>query len=132
MKTSKVYKLFLLIAIVSLSLSGIAQNNNEVFTVVEESPSFIGGDAAMSQFLIKNLQYPAEALEKNIQGTVYISFIVEPDGAISNISIKRDIGYGCGAEAMRVVKSMPKWKPGKQKGKTVRTQLMLPVSFKLS
>lgn len=104
----------------------------EIFTVVEETPSFVGGQAAMYQFLSKNLKYPEVALEANTQGTVYISFIVEVDGVISNATIKRDIGNGCGVEALRVVKLMPKWNPGKQKGKAVRTQFVLPVTFKLN
>ncbi len=117
---------------------GIAQfsygqsQDSEIFITVEEAPSYIGGQTAMYQFLSKNLKYPAEAMESNTQGTVYISFIVEVDGSINNAVIKRDIGKGCGDEALRVVKLMPKWSPGKQKGKPVRTSFVLPVSFKLS
>ncbi len=132
MKAIKVWKFFFFATLITINFTSFSQNNNEVFTLVEEEPSFIGGSVAMGQFLVKNIQYPAEALEKNVQGTVYVSFIVEPDGTISNPILKRDIGYGCGEEAIRVIKMMPKWKPGKQKGKAVKTQMMLPVSFKLS
>lgn len=133
MKRNHILAIICTVILSGLSSIGYSQvNNDEIFTVVEVSPSYIGGEAAMNKFLAKNLTYPKEALEKNIQGTVYISFIVEADGSIQNIIIKRDIGAGCGEEAARVVKMMPKWNPGKQRGKTVRTQFILPVSFKLS
>lgn len=125
----------LLIIMVSAVSENIAYSQNtdsDVYTVVEVAPVYIGGQTAMIQFLSKNLQYPAEAMAKNVQGTVYVSFIVEKDGSISNVVLKRDIGSGCGEEAVRVVKMMPKWMPGKQKGKEVRTQFILPVSFKLN
>jgi len=133
MKANHIFALICAVLISGLTSFGYSQTcNDEIFTVVEVSPSFIGGEAAMNKFLAKNLTYPREALEKNIQGTVYVSFIVEADGSITNATIKRDIGAGCGEEAVRVVKMMPKWNPGKQRGKTVRTQFILPVSFKLS
>lgn len=133
MKTKHVFVILFAFLMSSAHFIGYSQtNNDEVFTVVEVSPSFVGGEVAMSKFLSKNLTYPKTALENNIQGTVYISFIVEADGSISNVLIKRDIGSGCGEEAVRVVKMMPKWIPGKQRGKTVRTQFILPVNFKLS
>lgn len=133
MKKMKFIALLVVMTIAAYANTASAQNtDSDVFTLVEVAPMYIGGQTAMMQFLSKNLQYPAEAMEKNVQGTVYVSFIVEKDGSISNVVLKRDIGSGCGEEAVRVVKMMPKWTPGKQKGKEVRTQFVLPVTFKLN
>lgn len=104
----------------------------EVFSVVEESPGYPGGDEARMKYLKENLKYPQLARESGIDGTVYIEFIVERDGSISKPVIKRDIGGGCGDEALKVVKAMPKWSPGKQRGKPVRTQFVLPIKFILN
>jgi protein TonB len=104
----------------------------EIFSVVEESPSFPGGDEGRIKYLGENIKYPPLARESNIEGTVYIEFIVEKDGSINKPTIKRDIGGGCGDEALRVVKAMPKWAPGKQRGKPVRTQFVLPIKFMLN
>lgn len=103
----------------------------EIFKIVEEMPSFPGGEAKLMEFVAKNVKYPQIARETGIQGRVFVNFVVEPDGSVSNVSVLRGIGGGCDEEAMRVVKTMPKWKPGKQRGKPVRVQYMLPVNFKL-
>jgi protein TonB len=109
-----------------------AEQGNEVFTVVEKMPEFPGGSEAMTTYLVGEIKYPAEAKTKGVQGTVYVSFVVEKDGAVSNVKVIRGIGAGCDEEAVRVVKMMPKWKPGTQKGQTVRCQFNVPLSFKLS
>ena len=103
----------------------------EVFLVVEEDPEYPGGMEELYKFVGKNLQYPALAKENNITGRVYVSFVVEKDGSVSKVKVLKEIGGGCGNEAMRVVKMMPKWKPGKQHGRAVRTQFTLPVMFEL-
>ncbi len=103
----------------------------EFFITVEKMPSFPGGEEELMKFLAENLEYPQDAREKGIQGKVYVTFIVEADGSVSNVKVLRDIGGGCGDEAARVVKTMPKWEPGKQKGKAVRVQYNLPVKFVL-
>ena len=103
----------------------------EIFKIVEEMPSYPGGEAKLMEFVAKNIKYPQIARETGIQGRVFVNFVVEPDGSVSNVSVLRGIGGGCDEEAMRVVKSMPKWKPGKQRGKAVRVQYMLPVNFRL-
>ena len=103
----------------------------EIFTVVEEEPSFPGGVDKMYEYLYANIKYPQVAKENNITGRVYLTFVVEKDGSIANPKILRDIGGGCGNEALRVIKSMPKWSPGKQRGKAVRVQFNLPVVFDL-
>lgn len=103
-----------------------------IFTVVETSADFPGGTQARMKFLKDNLKYPQQARETGTQGTVYVTFVVEKDGSLTDVKILRDIGSGCGEEAMRVVKAMPKWTPAKQRGKTVRMQYVLPVRFTLS
>ncbi len=103
----------------------------EIFQIVEEMPSYPGGEAKLMEYVAKNIKYPQIARETGIQGRVFVGFVVEPDGSVSNVKVLRGIGGGCDEEAMRVVKSMPKWKPGKQRGKAVRVSYMLPVNFKL-
>ena len=103
----------------------------QIFTVVEKDPEFPGGMDALYKYLAQNIKYPTIARENGITGRVYVTFVVERDGSIANPRVLRDIGGGCGAEAIRVVKSMPKWNPGKQSGKAVRVQFNLPVNFNL-
>ncbi|MBO7082948.1 MAG: energy transducer TonB [Bacteroidales bacterium] len=103
----------------------------EIFTIVEEMPEFPGGMQKLADYLAKNIKYPQMARESGIQGRVFVNFVVEPDGHVSNVNVMRSLGGGCDEEAMRVVKAMPKWKPGKQRGKAVRVSYILPVNFKL-
>jgi len=106
----------------------------EIFTIVEEMPEYPGGQAALFKFLAENTKYPPMARENGIEGTVYVGFVVLEDGTINNVQVKRGLpggGAGCDEEAIRVVKTMPKWKPGKQRGKAVRVAYTLPFKFKL-
>ena len=103
----------------------------EIFTIVEEMPEFPGGMAKLADYLSKNIKYPQMARESGIQGRVFVNFVVEPDGHVSNVNVMRSLGGGCDEEAMRVVKAMPKWKAGKQRGKPVRVSYILPVNFQL-
>lgn len=103
----------------------------EIFTVVEQMPEFPGGEAKLFEFIMKNLKYPQQAKEANIRGKVYVQFVVRKDGSITDIKTVRGIGSGCDDEAMRVVKSMPKWVPGTQRGKPVDVRMILPVNFSL-
>ena len=103
----------------------------EVFTSVEEMPEFPYGAARMMEYIQKNIEYPIEARESNVEGRVYVNFIVETDGSISNVNVLRGIGGGCDEEAMRVVRGMPKWKPGKHNGSAVRVSYTIPIIFKL-
>jgi len=103
----------------------------EIFTVVEEQPNYPGGDEARIKFLQANMKYPEEAKELGVQGKVFVTFVVEVDGSITDVKVLRGIGSGCDDEAIRVVKSMPKWVPGKQRGVPVRVQFNLPINFKL-
>ena len=104
----------------------------EIFQIVEEMPSYPGGEKALLEYVAKNIKYPQIARETGIQGRVFVGFVVEPDGSVSNVKILRGIGGGCDEEAMRVIKSLPKWKPGKQRGKAVRVSYQIPVVFKLA
>ena len=103
----------------------------EIFKVVEEMPEFPGGAAKMMEYIQKNIKYPMMARESDIQGRVFVNFVVEPDGSITNVTVMRGIGGGCDEEALRVVQSMPNWKPGKQRGSAVRCSFTVPIIFKL-
>lgn len=108
---------------------------DSALTMVEIFPEFPGGNIEMIKFLSDNIRYPAEARDNGIQGTVYISFIVRKDGSITDVIKKpgtQSVGGGCDEEAVRVVKLMPKWKPGMQNGDTVNVAMILPVKFKLA
>lgn len=104
----------------------------EVYTVVEENPEFPGGISSMYQFLGNNLRYPSEAVEKKIEGKVFVSFIVNEQGYIRDVKVLKGLGYGTDEEAVRVVLSMPKWKPARQSGKPVALRYNLPLSFVLN
>ena len=103
----------------------------EVLTFVEQMPEFPGGDDALSAYLSKNIKYPKQANEQGISGRVVINFVVNENGDIADVKVARGIGYGCDEEAMRVVRSMPNWRPGKQNGKAVRVSYSLPITFEL-
>jgi periplasmic protein TonB len=103
-----------------------------IFTVVEDQPEFPGGEAARQQFLSDNLRYPQMAREAGIQGTVFVTFVVEIDGSVTDVRIVRGIGGGCDEEAVRVVKMMPNWEPGRQRGQPVRVQFVMPIRFRLN
>lgn len=103
----------------------------KVFDVVEQMPTFPGGDAALMEFLGKNIKYPVVAQENGVQGRVVISFVVERDGSITDVKVARSVDPSLDKEAVRVVKSMPNWIPGKQNGSSVRVKYNVPVSFRL-
>ncbi|MBN3034255.1 MAG: energy transducer TonB [Bacteroidales bacterium] len=103
-----------------------------IFTVVEAMPEFPGGEEARIRFLSDNIKYPQMARESGIQGRVFLTFVVERDGSVTDVKVLRGIGGGCDEEAIRVVQSMPRWIPGKQRGKPVRVQFNMPILFKLN
>lgn len=103
----------------------------EVFTYVEEMPKFIGGQDAMMKYIAATVKYPDSARDKGIQGKVFVNFVVNEDGKISNVKILRGIGGGCDEEAKRVVEGMPVWEPGKQNGKNVAVYFNLPIQFRI-
>ena len=104
---------------------------SKVFDVVEEMPSFPGGQGALMSYLASNIKYPVVAQENGVQGRVIVSFVVERDGSISDVKVARSVDPSLDREAQRVVKSMPKWKPGKQNGSAVRVKYTVPVVFRL-
>lgn len=103
-----------------------------VFSLNEIQPEFPGGPDALMEFLARNIKYPVYARENNLQGTVYVTYDIEPDGKVTNIKVVQGIGGGCDEEAIRVVSIMPQWKPGMQLNKPVRVQFTLPIRFILS
>lgn len=109
----------------------VEDNSNEIFTSVEQSAEFPGGMDKFTNYLSKNMRYPAVARENNVQGRVIVTFVVEKDGSLTDIKVLRGIGSGCDEEAMRVIKNSPKWKPGIQNGRPVRQQYTVPIQFTL-
>lgn len=137
-------KLFIALMLIGVAATACAQSDakattkandataeEEVFLIVEQEAEFPGGLDALSKYLSANLTYPQEARDANVEGKVIVQFVIEKNGKVSNIKVLRDIGSGCGEEAVRVIKGMPRWKPGQQRGKPVRCQFTLPVNFQL-
>jgi TonB family protein len=108
-------------------------SGDEIFDQVDELPTFGTGHqfSALYEYIAKNLQYPADARKRRVEGKVYAEFVVEKDGSLSNVKVAKGIGAGCDEAVVRVVKSLPKWNPGQKDGKIVRTRFTLPVVFKM-
>ncbi|MEM1136620.1 MAG: energy transducer TonB [Bacteroidota bacterium] len=104
----------------------------EIFMIVEDPAEPIGGYSAFYAFVGENLHYPRKALEVAVGGKVYVKFIVDKDGSLTNLEVVRGIGYGCDEEAIRVLSKAPKWKPGKQRGRNVKQQMIIPIVFKMA
>jgi len=107
------------------------EDEGKIFTIVEEMPSFPGGEEKMLEYIKKNVKYPAVARENNIQGRVYINFYIDKEGKVQGTKVVRGIGGGCDEEALRVVRSMPQWKTGKQNGRAVNVYFNVPINFSL-
>ena len=107
------------------------EETEEVFVIVEEYPAPIGGMAAFYQYVNNNIKYPVQALSLELQGRVFVQFVVGKDGSITDATVIRGIGGGCDEEAIRVVMAAPGWNPGKQRGKPVRVKMVLPITFKI-
>ena len=105
------------------------ESDDEFFMVVEDMPTFPGGDLGLMKFIQKNVKYPPIAEEYNITGKVYISYIVDKSGAVTNVKVVRGVDKNLDAEAVRVVKSLPKYKPGYQRGKPARVMFTIPINF---
>lgn len=108
-----------------------SNTNGHVFTVVEQMPQFPGGDAALMGYIRDTMHYPTIAKENGVQGRVVVSFVVEKDGSITNVAVLRSVGPSLDREAIRIVRSMPRWIPGKQNGHTVSVKYQVPVTFRL-
>lgn len=104
---------------------------NKIYTSVEQEPLFPGGMQKLAEYLKTNLKYPAVARDNQVQGKVFVNFIVEKDGSLTDVKIVRGIGSGCDEEAQRLIKSSPKWRPGIQNGRAVRVYYTMPISFSL-
>ncbi len=115
----------------SMAQTKLQGEDDKVYTVVDQIPEFPGGEEARIKFMTENITYPKEALKNGIQGRVFVTFVVEKDGKITNVKVLKGIGGGCDEEAARVISMMPSWTPGKKKGKPVRVQFNMPVQFKL-
>lgn len=107
------------------------EDGDKVFMIVEQQPEFPGGTAALMKWLSTNVRYPEVAIENNIQGRVIVSFVVEKDGSTTDVKVVRGVDPALDKEAIRLASSMPKWSPGKQRGKPVRSRFTLPVAFQL-
>ncbi|MFD2785949.1 energy transducer TonB [Hymenobacter rubripertinctus] len=102
---------------------------NKPYTYVEQMPVFPGGQEALLQYIAKNIKYPAMALRNQVEGRVFIKFVVGPDGTVTNVEVQKGIGAGCDEESMRVIKSLPRFTPGKQNGRAVSVYYTVPVTF---
>jgi len=109
----------------------IVEKVDQIFDVVETQPSPPGGMSAWNKYLSDNLKYPTQARRMGVEGSVIVVFVVNTDGSIQDVEVLRGIGGGCDEEAVRVVSGAPKWEPGKQRGRAVRTRMRLPIRFKL-
>ncbi|MBT2560630.1 energy transducer TonB [Pedobacter sp. ISL-68] len=107
---------------------------NAVLTIggVDEYPEFNGGAKAWSKYMERNLRYPYQAQEENVQGKVFVSFVVERDGSVTDVKVLRGLGFGCDEEAIKVIKKSPLWKPGKNKGVPVRVRYNMAINFQIS
>lgn len=121
--------IFVIIVFVIVPLISFSQ---EPYVMVEEMPEYPGGDQAMYKFIAENIVYPFEAKENNIQGKVFISFVIDTVGKVTEVKIIRGVDPLLDAEAVRVVSLLPYWKPGKHEGKYVRVQLIIPINYQLS
>lgn len=103
-----------------------------IYEAVDENPEPPGGYAAFNKYMSDNIVYPDSAKKAGVQGRIFVSMVVTKDGSLTNVTVKKDnLGYGCAEEAVRVIKAMPKWKPGKMNGKPVDVKFVMPVTFKL-
>jgi protein TonB len=108
------------------------EETEEIFQIVENPATFPGGIGAFYSYVQKNMKYPSQAQRMGMEGRVFVEFVVDRDGRLSNVKVLRGIGAGCDEEAMRVLKNSPSWNPGKQRGRPVRQRMVLPITFKLN
>lgn len=113
-------------------MESVEEPSDVTFTVVEQMPQFPGGEQELFKFIGGTIKYPEDAEEAGIEGVVYVTFVVEKDGTIGGARVLRGIGGGCDEEAVRVIRAMPAWEPGMQRGKAVRVQYNLPIRYKLN
>ena len=109
----------------------VSQTNQKVFDTVEQMPEYTGGMQAMIAFLQTNMKYPEDAAKQKVEGRVMVQFVVETDGSVSDVHVAKQVFPSLDAEAVRVVQAMPKWTPGKEKGRVVRVKYLLPIVFRM-
>lgn len=112
--------------------TAILNKNGDVYSIVEEMPTFHGGDKALREYIANAVTYPEVAQENGIQGKVYVSFVIDVDGSVTAAKIARGVDPSLDKESLRVVRELPKWKPGKEKGKPVKVQYTVPINFALN
>ena len=125
-------KLFLIMLLVFVSVNAYSQSDdadNDVYNMVDQSAKFQDGYNSIIKFVQENIKFPAEAKENNVHGRLMLSVVVEKDGSLSNITVKKGLGYGLDEEIVRIIKMMPKWQPAQHKGKTVRQSQTIVIPF---
>ena len=110
----------------------VVEKEEEIFLIVETQPEPEGGMEAFYKFINKNLEYPKQARRMGVEGKVFMQFVVDKDGTLTDIKVLKGIGSGCDEEALRVLKMAPKWKPGKQRGRPVKVRMSIPIVYKLN
>jgi len=130
------YGFILLLTAICMHFGAAAQQENTaksapVFTYVEQMPEFPGGTDSLFRYLAANIRYPDSARLLGVEGRVYVKFIVSEKGNVDSVRVLRGIGYGCDGEAARVIRNMPRWKPGHQDGKPVKVYFTLPITYRL-
>lgn len=124
-----IFSLICFFFMMALPMNAQSESNTKVYDVVDKMPCFPGGNKGLMTFIAQNLVYPVTAQENGVQGRVIVSFVVETDGSIINVKVARSVDPSLDREAMRVVKAMPKWTPGKKDGKPVRVKYTVPMVF---
>ena len=126
-----IFSLICFLFMMALPMNAQSESSTKVYDAVDEMPSFPGGLNGLMTFLAQNMVYPVTAQENGVQGRVIVSFVVETDGSITDVKVARSVDPYIDKEAMRIVKAMPKWTPGKKDGKPVRVKYTVPVVFRL-
>ena len=126
-----IFSLICFLFMMALPMNAQSESSTKVYDAVDEMPSFPGGLNGLMTFLSQNMVYPVTAQENGVQGRVTVSFVVETDGSITDVKVARSVDPFLDREAMRIVKAMPKWTPGKKDGKPVRVKYTVPVVFRL-
>lgn len=126
-----IFSLICFLFMMALPMNAQSESSTKVYDEVDEMPSFPGGLNGLMTFLAQNIKYPVTAQENGVQGRVIVSFVVETDGSITDVKVARSVDPSLDREAMRLVKAMPKWTPGKKDGKPVRVKYTTPVVFRL-
>lgn len=123
---------FLTVILLFIGFNSNGQEQEKTYDFVEQEPTYPGGEDSMQLFIQENIVYPSDDVENGIQGTVYVSFIVGSDGAVSDVGVIRGVSESLDAEAIRVIEAMPNWNPGEQAGKKVRVRFTLPIRYHLT